>query len=310
MTEWNRWPSGGRSMGIGICLPIAEVHGESDDPLRYTEIVAAAQAAEANGFDSVWFEDHFLFRTETNEEFGAWNPWIVAAAIAQATSTVQIGMVVSCVNWFNPGMVARMTETLDEVSGGRFVLGIGAGWNKPEFDIFGYPYDHRASRFEEAIVILDDLLRRGTSDFKGTFSETNNAVSRPRGPRAGTGGPPILVGTSGERMLGLTAKYADAWNTAWHPTAEAATEKLAPVEAALAAAGRDSSTLIKTVGVNIELPGTTCKRGKPLGGSNEEIAAELVRFREAGFDHLIAGVSPCTPDNLAAFAGVVGLMEN
>jgi alkanesulfonate monooxygenase SsuD/methylene tetrahydromethanopterin reductase-like flavin-dependent oxidoreductase (luciferase family) len=309
MTNWNRWPASGRQFGVGICLPIAEPHSASDQPLRYDEIVTAAQAAEANGFDSVWFEDHFLFRTDTGEEFGAWSPWIVAGAIAQATSRVQIGLVVSCVNWFNPGMVARMTETLEEVSNGRFVLGIGAGWNKPEFDIFDYPYDHRVTRFEEAITILDELLRTGRSNFTGQFSSTNDAVSRPRGPRAASGGPPILVGTSGERMLGLTAKYADAWNTAWHPTVETAQAKLDLLHTALAREGRDPATMVTTVGVNVQLDGTESKRGNFLTGTDREIADGLRQFRDAGFDHLIAGLSPCTPENLTRFAGVIKQME-
>ncbi len=309
MTEWNRWPRSARPMGVGICLPIAEPHAADDRPLRYREIVTAARAAEELGFDSVWFEDHFLFRRPDGEEFGAWSPWITAGAIAEATERVQIGFVVSCVNWFNPGMVARMTETLDEISDGRFVLGIGAGWNQPEFDIFAYPFDHRASRFEDAIVILNQLLRTGASNHEGRFYQTRDAVSRPRGPRSESGGPPILVGTSGERMLNLTARYADAWNTAWHPTAEAATEKLSLLTAACERAGRDPATMTTTVGVNIELEGTASKRGNSLTGSAEEIAAELGRFRAAGFDHLIAGVSPCTPENLASFADIVALSE-
>lgn len=305
---WNRWPTSSRPMGVGLMLPIAEQSSFGDSPLRFADMVEMAKIAEDEGLDAIWLADHFLFRppvAKEGDEFGLWEAWTAAAALAQATSTIQIGLLVTCLGWRNPGIVARMTETIEEISGGRFVLGVGAGWHEPEYDAYGFPFDHRASRFNDAITIIDGLLRTGRSTHAGQFFSTDDAISQPRGPRAEQGGPPILVGTGGERMLRLTAKYADAWNTVWHSSAEATREPIANLEAACADVGRDPATIVKTVGGNIALAGYSGKRANPITGTHTEIATEMAAFRDMGFAHFVAGTDPCTPDAIRELAQIV-----
>lgn len=187
---WNRWPASTRSMGIGVMVPIAE-RGAFGGPVRVADMVEMARTAEAEGLDAVWLADHFLFRPPVapdGEEYGLWEAWTAAAALAQATERIQIGLLVTCLGWRNPGIVARMTETIEDISQGRFILGVGAGWHEPEYDAYGLPFDHRASRFEDAITILDGLLRSGRSTHAGTFFSTDNAINQPRGPRGGQEG--------------------------------------------------------------------------------------------------------------------------
>lgn len=312
MTVWNRWPESTRPMGIGIMLPIAEKSAFGDRPVRFADMVEMAQTAEAAGLDAIWLADHFLFRppvAEEGDEYGLWEAWTCAAGLAQATSRIQIGTLVTCLGWRNPGMLARMTDTLDEISSGRFILGTGAGWHEPEYDAYGFPFDHRVSRFEDAIVILDGLLRRGRVSHDGRFFSADDAISQPRGPSGEKGGSPILVGSSGPRMLGLVARYADAWNTVWHSDPKATHADLKAVDAACAEAGRDPATLVRTVGGNIALDGYTGKRGNPIQGSTEQIAERMAEFRDLGFRHFVGGIDPATPTSIEQFARVVEVLD-
>ena len=113
----------------------------------------------------------------------------------------------ACTGFRNPAILAKMADTLDEVSDGRVVLGLGAGWHEPEYHAFGIPYDHRVGRFEEALAIIVPLLREGRVDFQGQYYQARDCVLAPRGPRAG--GPPILIGAQRPRMMALAARYAD-----------------------------------------------------------------------------------------------------
>lgn len=311
MTTWNRWPASPRTMGIGIMVPIGE-RGAFGGPVRFADMVEMAQTAESCGLDAIWLADHFLFRPPVapdGEEYGLWEAWMAAAALAQATSRIQIGLLVTCLGWRNPGIVARMTETIEEISNGRFILGVGAGWHEPEYTAYGLPFDHRVSRFEDAITILNGLLRDGRVDHAGRFFSAVDAISQPRGPRAGQGGPPILVGSSSPRMLGLVATYADAWNTVWHSDPEATRADLTALEKACADAGRDPGSIIKTAGGNIALTNYTKSRGNPITGAPAEIAERLAGFRDLGFSHFVAGIDPCTPASIEEFRAVVDILD-
>jgi alkanesulfonate monooxygenase SsuD/methylene tetrahydromethanopterin reductase-like flavin-dependent oxidoreductase (luciferase family) len=312
MTEWNRWPKSDRPMGIGVMLPIAERSAFGDRPVRFVDMLEMARMAEAAGYDALWLADHFLFRppvAKEGEEYGLWEAWTSAAALAQGTSRIKIGLLVTCLGWRNPGMVARMTDTLDEVSNGRFILGVGAGWHEPEYTAYGFPFDHRVSRFEDAIVILDGLLRTGHADHAGSYFSAVDAISRPRGPMGAKGGSPILVGSSGERMLRLIARYADAWNTVWHNDPSATVPGLRALDDACAAVGRDPATIVGTAGGNVAQPGYTGTRGDPIEGSNDQIAERMASFRELGFAHFVAGLDPCTPKSIEEFARVIELLD-
>ena len=198
-------------MKIGLMLFLANDR-ENNRKRPYATIRAIAQQAETDGFDSLWLADHLLYRTPGAPTRGIWECWTMLAALAEATERVAIGTLVLCNSFRNPSILAKMATTVDEVSGGRLILGVGAGWNEPEYAAFGLPFDHRVDRFEEALQILKPLLQEGHVDFAGQYYHARNCDDVPRGPRQA--GPPLLVGSEGPRMLKLTAQYADLWNTA------------------------------------------------------------------------------------------------
>ncbi len=303
------WPAASRPMGLGLMVPIMEGSAFGGTP-RFADMLAIVTTAADVGFDTVWFADHFAMQNEPGAEVrGVWECWTMMAGIAAATagSPIQIGALVACTGYRNPAVIAKMAESIDEISDGRFILGVGAGWHQFEYDMFGLPFDHRVSRFEEAMGIIHPMLREGRADLQGTYYQVREAVNQPRGPRAS--GPPILVGTSGPRMLRLTARYADAWNTVWHNDAAAVVPQMAAVDAACMDVGRDPSTLVRTAGGNIALPGYTGVRGDPIEGSAEEMAAAIAGFRDLGLHHFVCGLDPCTPQSVETFARVIELFD-
>lgn len=225
------------------------------------------------------------------------------AAVAAAVPDVQIGSLVACTGFRNPGLIAKAAETIDEISGGRFILGLGAGWHKPEYDAFGYPFDHRVSRFDEAMQIIQPMLREGTATVDGRFFQAKDAVNRPRGPRST--GAPILVGSSGDRMLGIIANYADAWNTVWHGDTSKIPDLMAKVDAACEAAGRDPKSLIRTAGGNIAMGESFGRRPNAFVGTPAEKAQHLHAFRELGMSHFVCGLDACTPATIKEFGEVI-----
>ena len=278
-------------MQVGLVLPIAEDQALGGVP-RYALIRDWALRAEALGFDSIWVYDHLLFRDGDKPTEGIWECWSMLAALAEATRRVQLGTIVMCVPFRNPAVLAKMADTLDEISGGRLILGLGAGWHQPEFDAFGVPFDHKVDRFEEALQIIVPLLRDGQVDFTGTYYRAPNCELRPRGPRQH--GPEILIGSFKPRMHGLVARYADSWNTAWLGLPGLLAERRAPVEAACAAAGRDPATLGITVGVQLMYLDANTPPSPPtekvLTGSPAEVAATLRSYADQGVNHLICSI--------------------
>lgn len=295
-------------MRIGVMLPIAGEDGE--DGIRpYPYIRDLAVAAEAAGMDSLWVFDHLLFRFD-GETTGLYECWTILAAIAEATHRVELGTLVMCTGFRNAALLAKMAATLDQVSGGRLILGIGAGWHDPEYEAFGYPTDYKVSRFEESLAVITGLIREGRADLDGRFVQAKDAVLRP----PARPDLPILIAGKRPRMLELTARHADAWNLAWFGLPD---ERLASVRAELAEAcervGRDPATLDITVGITVRYPGTTAAGAEPpttptspaLTGTPAEVAAGLAAHAAAGADHVIAVLEPCTPETLTAFADAV-----
>jgi probable F420-dependent oxidoreductase len=304
--------SSNRPLRIGIELPVAERRARDDIP-NWTDILAMARRAEAVGFDSIWVEDHLLLRPDGQEPQGLWECWSIVAALAAATSRIEIGTYVACTAFRNPALVAKMADTVDEISGGRLILGLGAGWNETDFTAFGYPFDHLASRFEEALTIIRTLLRDGRIDFAGRFHSASNCELRPRGPRPG--GPPILVGASGPRMLDITSRLADSWNGACN-TADRYAPLREKVDAACLAAGRDPASLERTVAVLIDythghgVPTSfNPARLPPLSGSPDEIASSLRDLAAAGVSQAIVTTIPMTIESVEAFAPVLDLLD-
>jgi alkanesulfonate monooxygenase SsuD/methylene tetrahydromethanopterin reductase-like flavin-dependent oxidoreductase (luciferase family) len=220
----------------------------------------------------------------------------------------------ACTSFRNPALLAKMASTLDEVSGGRLVLGLGAGWHRPEYDAFGFPFTHRVSRFEEALRIIVPLLRQGRADVQGQYYEARDCELRPRGPRPQ--GPPIMVGASqaGPRMLELATRHGDGWNTWFNSTGNTVAglkPLLARVDAACAAVGRDPATLERTAAVNVEVgPHATSKMSAPpLTGTPEDLAAHLRAHAEAGLSHVQVWLEPNTVAGIEAFGRVLEALD-
>jgi luciferase-type oxidoreductase len=297
---------------IGIELPIAERRARPDIP-RWTDILAMARLAEEAGFDAVWVEDHLLLRPEGEQPQGLWDGWSVLCALAASTSRIAIGSYVSCTAFRNPALLAKMADTLDEISGGRLIFGLGAGWNPTDFSAFGFPFDHLVSRFEEAITIVTALLRDGQASFDGRFYQVRSCELRPRGPRGlpPGSGPPILVGASGQRMLRLTARFADAWNGPCR-TPEEYPALRDRVDAACHAVDRDPATLARTVALLVDFTdGAGIPRSfnparlPPLAGTPSQIAEALKRFGEMGVEHIQLTPIPMTSESVERLAPVL-----
>jgi alkanesulfonate monooxygenase SsuD/methylene tetrahydromethanopterin reductase-like flavin-dependent oxidoreductase (luciferase family) len=262
-------------------------------------VVTADQA----GLDSIYGADHLIFRGDRTE--GIREGWTALTAVAAVTSRVEVGPLVLAVPFRNPALTAKMAAELDEVSGGRFVLGLGCGWHEPEFRDFDFPFDHRVGRFEEALQVIVPLVREGRVRFEGRWHRADTEL-RPRGPRPD--GMPILIAGKGPRMLRLVARYADRWNAAWYGPPDDAHEldaRVARLREACEAEGRDLATLTLTAGVFVffpelardgdEEPADTAMRGTP-----EEVARMLAGYAEHGIDELIAHFWPNRPEAVEA----------
>ena len=295
-------------MKIGVQLP------EIEREVRWPELRQMILLIEEAGFDSIWVGDHLLYRAPHIGVAGPWEAWTQLAAIASLTERVELGPLVASTSFHSPPMLAKMATTIDEISGGRLILGLGAGWNETEYAAFGFPFDQRVSRFEEAFRIIRTLIREGEIDFEGTFYSARDCAILPAGPRVG--GPPIMIGSRGPRMLRITAPYMDAWN-AWHAWFGNDPARLRPIldqlDAALETAGRDPQEVERTVAVLVQFGGGSGRiagdpsRGvsEPLSGSDDEIAAGLREFRALGADHLQVVLDPISLASIAEMARII-----
>ncbi len=295
-----------RPLKVGVQLPEVEYQ------LRWTDLAGMARLAEDIGLDSVWVGDHYLYRDETGAR-GPWEAWTQLAAIAAITSHVEIGPLVAATSFHQPAVLAKMAATVDEISGGRLILGLGAGWNEVEYAAFGFPFDHRVSRFEEAFTIVRTLLRDGHIDFDGRYYQLRDCELLPRGPRPG--GPPLLIGSSGPRMLRITMPYAQGWN-AWYLTYGNSADGLALqrelVDAACRDVGRDPAEIERTVAAFVRLPGAERQRTDEtpvIEGAPERIAAVLRDFAAEGIGHVQLVIDPVTPVGLEALVPVLDALD-
>jgi alkanesulfonate monooxygenase SsuD/methylene tetrahydromethanopterin reductase-like flavin-dependent oxidoreductase (luciferase family) len=314
---------GQRPLRVGLVLPQVEDDLAGHTP-RWTDLLAVAQRAEAIGFDSLWLIDHmiyqFPFDDDTQPPHGLWECWSLLAALAATTERVELGTLVACTNFRNPALLAKTADTIDEISGGRLILGLGAGYHAFEFRAFGYPTDHLIGRFEEALAIICPLLREGQVDFAGQYYRAEQCEIRPRGPRPG--GPPVLLGGTGKRILGLTARYADSWNIWGRNNLETIRALQGDVDAACAATGRDPATLERTAAIMVDLPGFAgtpvapwvlnlrSRREPAVTGSTEELAGTLRQLADDGITHVQLWIEPNTVAGVEAFAPVLDLLDN
>ena len=273
----------------------------------WTDVAAFADHAEAIGLDSVWACDHFLSEPPGRPPEGIHEGWTILSALAASTSRVEVGALVMCVSFRNPALLAKMAVTADAVSGGRLVLGLGAGWYDREYEAFGYPTDHRVGRFEEALRIIAALVRGQSATLEGRYHQVRDAVLLPPPDRA----LPILVAAKGLRMLRLTARYADAWNTAWFGSPDdGLRRRIADLDVAVEAEGRDPSTLRRTVGMDVADPQALAANtadGTVFTGSVDELARAIDAYEALGFDDLIVGLEPRTERSLNRLHEAVAL---
>jgi probable F420-dependent oxidoreductase len=290
------------AMRIGIQLP------EVEREVRWPEYLAMARAAEESGFDSIWIGDHLLYRGDGRAERAPWEAWTLLAALAAATERVRLGPLVACAGFHPPGLIAKMAATVDEVSGGRFVLGLGAGWNEAEFRAFGIPYDHRVSRFEEAFAIVRGLLGGVRVTLAGRFWQVDDAVLLPPPARR----VPLMIGSNGPRVLGIALPHVDAWNTWWDDYGNSA-EGFAALNERISGAARDAGRSpgeVRRSACVLVAPGGERQRSTdvpPLEGPPERIAAHLRELAEAGADEAILVADPITEWSIRGLAEAVAL---
>ena len=276
-------------MRVGIQLP------EVERDVRWPEYLRIAQVAEAAGFDSIWLGDHLLYRGDGRPERGPWEAWTMLSALAAATERITLGPLVACTAFHPPGLIAKMAATIDEVSGGRFVLGLGAGWNREEFAAFGLPYDRRVSRFEEAFAIIRGMLAGEHVDARGRFHDADRVVLMPPPHRR----VPIMIGSNGPRMLGIALPHADAWNT-WYDDYGNSVEGFGTlnerISGAARDAGRDPADVARSACVLVALDDAgerTPILGAPAIGP-DALREHLNGLGQAGADEAILVVDPIT----------------
>jgi len=304
-----------RPLKVGINLPTTEgaIAGKT---AKWADLFAFAERAEALGFDSLWVPDHLLL-TWQEQTRGIWECWSLLSALAAVTHRVELGSLVACTAFRSPALLAKMADTIDEISGGRLIIGLGAGWDGPENRAFDIKSDHRVDRFEEALQIIVPLLRTGRVDFAGTYYQARDCELRPRGPRIG--GPPILIGARGPRMLRLAATYADLWNAQGplHRPEETIPLRAAG-DAACADVGRDPTTLARSASVVVNLPMAQAQSGQhssaqgrqPEPTSPEEVAETLRGYAREGLSHVQLWLTPNTIRSLEWFKAVLDLLDH
>jgi alkanesulfonate monooxygenase SsuD/methylene tetrahydromethanopterin reductase-like flavin-dependent oxidoreductase (luciferase family) len=298
-----------RPLSVGVQLP--EVEWE----VPFPELLAMARTAEAVGLDSLWLGDHLLYDLPVGPR-GPWEVWTSLAAIAAVTDRILLGPLVASTSFHAPAMLAKQAATVDAISNGRLVLGLGAGWNEREYTAYGFPFDNRISRFEEAFTIVRTLLADGAIDFAGKYYRAENCVLHPRSLTPN--GPPLMVGSAKPRMLSITGPYVSLWNVWWtdhgNSPEQFATLK-ATVDERLAAAGRSPDDVQATCAILVQLDGGRGRqmgaqeRVEPLQGTPLEIADQLRAFAAAGAAHVQLVVDPITRDSIEVLAAVLNELD-
>jgi alkanesulfonate monooxygenase SsuD/methylene tetrahydromethanopterin reductase-like flavin-dependent oxidoreductase (luciferase family) len=313
-----------RPLKVGLFFPHAQVGPDGRKP-AWANIVALAQRAEQAGFDSLWFPDHYFYprgdlglnpdgtpRGEKEAASGFWDCWTLISAIAASVPRVELGTLVSCTGYRNPGVLAKIVDTIEEVSGGRVILGIGGGDSGYEHHALGLSYDNRIGRFEEAMTIIHHYFHDGIANVEGKHYSAHELERRPAGPRPN--GPPVMIGTlaTGQRMLRLTAQYADLWN-GWiirRSTDIAAIPPLREaIDAACIAQGRDPATLGRTLTVGVSLLGRTMPGNETITGTPEQITDTFRAIAREGISHVQIWLTPTSSAGVEAFAPVLELLD-
>ena len=285
-------------MKLGVQLP------EVEREVRWPELAAMARAAEQTGFDSIWLGDHLLYRGDGRPERGPWDCWTALAGLAAVTERVELGPLVACTAFRPPGLLARAAAAVDELSGGRLRVALGAGWNEEEFRAFGIPFDHRVSRFEEAFELVRRLLAGERVTLDGAYSALDDALLLPPPARRA----PLMVGGIGPRLLAATLPHVDWWNT-WFDDfgnrADGFPALNARVDEACERAGRDPREVQRSACLLVEIDGGAGERRRLPEAPHLPVAqlgSELAALAEAGADEAILVLDPITESSIRAVA--------
>jgi alkanesulfonate monooxygenase SsuD/methylene tetrahydromethanopterin reductase-like flavin-dependent oxidoreductase (luciferase family) len=301
-----------RPLLVGIQLP--EVEWE----VPFAELISMAQTAEQVGFDSVWLGDHLIYDLAVGPR-GPWEVWTSLAALAASTEGVLLGPLVASAGFHEPAMLAKQAATVDAICNGRLIVGLGAGWNEREYRAFGFPFDHRVSRFEEAFTIIRTLLADGEIDFAGEFYRAERCVLHPRSPRPG--GPPLMIGSVGPRMLSIALPYVASWNVWWSSygnTPAGFADLKTTVDNRVVECGRRPGSVSATCAVFVQLPGGVGRQMgeyggapvEPVRGTALEVAEQIKAFADAGAAHVQLVVDPITRDSIEWFDAMFAALDN
>ena len=278
---------------VGVQLP------EVEREVRWPELLAIARAAEEGGFDSIWLGDHMLYRGDGRPERGPWDAWTVLAALAASTTRVRLGPLVAATAFHPPGLIARMAAAIDEISGGRFVLGLGTGWNEAEFCAFGIPFDHRVARFEEAFEIIRRLIAGERVTFEGRYHRADDAVLLPPPARP----VPLLVGTTGPRVMAAAAPHVDWWNC-WYSWYRNTPEGFAELSGRFEGGfKRSACVLVRVEGGRDERP----LEEDPPPVDAGDLRGHLDELADAGADEAILVLDPIDEESVKAVARMLAM---
>lgn len=297
------------SIGFAALVMETPVH---DGAPRWSDIRRWAELAEDASFDTFWVADELVWEDpDAGSVAGWWECVAMAAAVAAVTDRIEIGTWVLSTLHRNPGLIVKSAETLDEISGGRLVMGVGAGHAGRQGEMFGFPPDRTVSRYEEALEVIVPLLRAGEADFEGSFHRAVRQSNRPRGPQGG--GMRLLLGGHGPRTIGLAVRHADIWSAFATKSSQPAAfvEMLALVDRACEEQGRDPATLGRSIGIGVVPPGMEPSGfwPDPVSGSVEQIAQTLLEFQSMGVTSVELGIDGHQERGLEALAEVVSLAK-
>jgi alkanesulfonate monooxygenase SsuD/methylene tetrahydromethanopterin reductase-like flavin-dependent oxidoreductase (luciferase family) len=295
-----------RPCKVGVQLP------EVERFVPWPEYLDLVRRAEKVGYDSIWVGDHLIYDLPDGSTRGPYEAWTTLAAIAAVTERVEIGPLVASTSFHPPAVLAKHAATVDAISQGRLIMGLGAGWNRREYDAFGLPYDRRVSRFEEALAIIVPLLREGRTTFHGQFYDVDDCVLDP--PPVREGGPPIMLGSNSPRMLSIGLPVVDSWNV-WWSIYQNSVERFAEIKAEVDAVMPEGRYVDATAAVLVTLPGGEGRlMGEAYDASVKTVTPDYLRdhvrgLADAGATHLQLVLDPVTAESVETIGVALADLE-